>query len=95
MTLLEHLQDIRKELKKTALNSKGALTVEEAAEFTGYSVPTIYDLIHKKKIPHSKPSGKPFFSRSELERWMLSNPVKTKMDLETEAANYLIKNKRK
>ncbi|HEX8197591.1 MAG TPA: helix-turn-helix domain-containing protein [Pyrinomonadaceae bacterium] len=60
--------------------------VEFAANLTGYAIPTIYDLVHKRKIPHSKPEGKLNFSKKELLAWMKSKKRKTVSEIETEAA---------
>ena len=57
-----------------------------AAQLTGYEVPTIYDLVHKRKIPHSKPEGKLNFSKKELLAWMKSKKRKTVSEIEGEAA---------
>jgi excisionase family DNA binding protein len=53
---------------------KAALSVEEAAAFTGLSKNYIYKLVHLKKIPHYKPmSGRIFFRRFELEEFIFRN----------------------
>jgi excisionase family DNA binding protein len=45
-----------------------ALSVNEAAAFTGLSKNYLYKLIHQKKIPHYKPNGgRVFFKQEELE----------------------------
>jgi excisionase family DNA binding protein len=44
-----------------------ALTVDEAAQFTGLSKFYIYELTHQKKIPHNKPmNGRVFLNRMSL-----------------------------
>ena len=51
-----------------------ALTVDEAATFTGLSRHYIYKLIHQKKIPHYKPNGgRVFFKQKELEDFIFRN----------------------
>lgn len=49
---------------------KGA---EFASRITGLAVSTIFALTSRREIPHSKKSGALYFSRRELESWMLSN----------------------
>jgi hypothetical protein len=50
----------------------------------------MYKLTHRNKIPYFKPHGKNiYFSREELEKWLLKNPVKTAEAVEQEAANYV------
>lgn len=51
-----------------------ALTVEAAAQFTGYSINYIRKLVHLKRIPFFKPmGGKVFFKQSELEKFVFRN----------------------
>jgi hypothetical protein len=60
---------------------KGA---EFASKLTGKAVPTIYDLVHKRLIPHSKRGGDLYFSRRELTEWMLSGRRKTQGEIAQE-----------
>lgn len=66
---------------------KGA---EFAAKVTGKAVQTIYDLCHKRLIPHSKCGKDLIFRRSELLTWLTENKRKTQTQLAAEAANYSI-----
>ena len=52
---------------------KVALSVEEAAEYTGYTKNYLYKLVHLGQIPHYKPfgrKGKLFFKPAELETFI-------------------------
>jgi len=54
---------------------KTILSVDEAAEFTGFSKFYLYKLIHQKKIPYYKPlGGRVFFRPAELEAWLFKSP---------------------
>ena len=54
---------------------KAALSVEEAAAFTGYSKHYIRKLVFLKRIPYYKPmGGRVFFRLTELEQWLFKNP---------------------
>ena len=71
------------------------LTFEEAAEYTSLSKSTLYKLTCSNKIPCYKPSGKRlYFSKSELDAWILRNPVKTETEVEQEADDYIVNGKR-
>lgn len=60
----------------TPLHAKEFLSLNEAALYTGITKSTLYKLTHNRQIPYSKPSGKLcFFRRSDLDEWMMSNPV--------------------
>lgn len=85
------------ELKKVAdlitaniiSTTKAVLTVEEAAKYMGISKSTLYKMMMRKQIPHSKPNGKVcYFDRLELERWLLSNRVATSDELCDRAQAY-------
>jgi excisionase family DNA binding protein len=75
---------------------KRILNFEEACIYTGFAESYMYKLTSSRKIPHSKPNGKKiFFDREKLDEWMLSNPIKTKEQLEKEVAAHITINKRK
>ena len=49
-------------------------TVEQAAQFTGFSTAYIYKLVHLKKIPCFKPEGgKILFSPEDLKAFVYRN----------------------
>ena len=76
-------------IERGVMMQKNVLTFEEAVMFTGLAKSYLYKLTAGGKIPYYKPSGKLiYFDRSELERWMLRNPVKTADEIEQQAVNY-------
>jgi len=67
------------------------LTFDEAARYLDVSKSHLYKLTSANKIPHYKPQGKRiYFSKAELNTWLLRNPVKTTADIEQEADDYLV-----
>jgi len=50
--------------------NEGFLSVEQTAEYIKLAKPTIYGLIHKKKIPFHKSGKKVLFKKSELNDWL-------------------------
>jgi excisionase family DNA binding protein len=74
---------------------KDALTLEEVAVFTGLSKSYLYKLTSTNQIPFYKRNGKNiYFSKQEIENWMLQNRVKPTEEIEGEAATYVtLKNK--
>lgn len=82
---------VREELEKLTtpppppLQESGG--IELAIELTGLSKSTIYKLVHRRKIPHSKPSGTKQlrFSRARLQEWVKSGAQQTEEELSTEA----------
>jgi len=49
---------------------KEILSSEEAAEFLGISINTLYEWVSQKKIPHMKVGGLLKFKRGHLEKWL-------------------------
>jgi excisionase family DNA binding protein len=98
--LLTMEQEVINELEKikqlTLLSVKEALTMNEAALFTGLSKSHIYKLCMNKKIPFYKGDGGKlsFFSKEELTQWMLQNRVSTSSEIEAQAVNYCVTGKR-
>jgi excisionase family DNA binding protein len=85
------LQDIASRidiLTAAVLSNKPALTIEEAAAYTGMAVSFIYKLTSTQEIPHYKPRGKMlYFNREELDAWLLQRRVKTTDEI-NQAANH-------
>jgi excisionase family DNA binding protein len=57
----------------TAPNStatKDLLTIEEASIYLNLAYSTIYNLVHRREIPHMKRSRKLYFSKDELRKWL-------------------------
>jgi hypothetical protein len=56
----------------------------------------MYKLTSTSRVPHFKPHGKIiYFSKAEIDTWLLKNPVKTAEVVEQEAATYLVTGKPK
>lgn len=77
------------------LSQKSVLTFDEAAQFTGLSKSFLYKLTSSGRVPHFKPHGKVlYFDRSQLETWLLQNPVKTADEIEKEAVKFVTLNRK-
>jgi excisionase family DNA binding protein len=70
------------------------IPLNEAAEFLKVSKSCLYKKTSQKQIPYYKPPGckQIYFRKSELEEWLLSNKVKTVVELEKNTENYLLQN---
>lgn len=64
--------------------TKDMLTLEEACEFLGLKRPTVYALVSKREIPHSKSGKKLYFSKKELDSWMRKDKRKTRDEIRAE-----------
>ena len=50
--------------------------LELAQAVTGLAPSTLYKLTSRGEIPHSKPGGRLYFRRSELEQWLMTDRKK-------------------
>ena len=72
----KQLQDQLNRIESATLSHKNVFTFDEACRFTGLSRSKMYKHTSANKVPFSKPFGKlVYFDRSELEQWMLQNPI--------------------
>jgi excisionase family DNA binding protein len=67
------------------------LTLSEACRYIDCSKSYLYKLTSRGEIPHYKPNGKKvFFAKNELDAWLLRNPIKTRSQINGEAATRVI-----
>lgn len=78
-------------LEYTMLAAKTVLTLDDASLLTGLSKSHLYQLTHRKEIPHYKRSKLIYFDKVEIESWLKSNRISTNDELEQVASDYLIK----
>lgn len=71
--------------------NKTPLTVEKAAEYTGFTKSYLYQLIHSGKIPSYKPDtskqGKVILCKEELNTFLFSHRRASNAELQELAAN--------
>ncbi|KAA6341744.1 hypothetical protein EZS27_010468 [termite gut metagenome] len=78
-------------IENLLLGHKDVFTFEECCRYTGISKTYMYKLTCTNKVPHFKPHGKTiYFSKEEIDRCLMKNPVKTAEQIEQEAATYLV-----
>ena len=71
------------------------MNVQQVAEYLSLSVQTIYSLVHKMEIPNSKQGKRLYFKRSEIDEWISQSRRKTRVEIEQEASNYLLRSRRR
>jgi excisionase family DNA binding protein len=82
-------------IETNLLAQKNVLTLDEVSQFTGLSKSFLYKLTSTGRVPHFKPHGKViYFERSQVEAWLLQNPVKTVYSIEKESVRYVTLNKK-
>jgi len=77
-------------IESLLLGVKTVFTFDDVAAYTGLSKSYLYKLTSGNVIPHYKPNGKNvYFSKDEIDIWLLRNEVKTNEALEQEAINHV------
>ena len=87
-TQLEELKSILSQQQEKPL------CFQEAASYLDISKSYLYKLTCFNKIPHYKPNGKKiYFTKADLDKWILRNRVKSTDEIELKAREYILKNK--
>lgn len=80
--LVEIIANIEEKLTMQIALAKKVLSLQEAAHYLNLSEAMLYKMTSERTISHSKPSGKKiFFDKEDLDKWALSNKVKTVLDI--------------
>ncbi len=94
--ILDKLTEIASKLDEQNILQKTVLTLSEAAKYLDISESHIYKLTSSRQIPHFCPQGKKlYFRREELDQWLQRNRQSSDDEIERQAADYLIRNRRK
>ena len=89
---IDEIRELKELIIKNHLTQKPALTLREAAQHLELSTSYLYQLVSQGAIPVSKPNGKKlYFSRKDLDDWMLSNKQKSREEIEETATKFLTK----
>ena len=87
-SVMERLKAIE---RMTLLAAKNVLVLDDVALLTGYSKKYLRLLIAKREIPHYRRGNRLYFSRDEIEDWMMGERVPTKEEMNIKAMGYRIK----
>ena len=73
--------------EKDSTNERVLLTTTEAAHYLGVKPSYLYKMMMRRAIPYYKPGGKLcFFLREDLDAWLTSIRIKSRSEIESEAA---------
>lgn len=64
------------------------LNIDDLAEWLDCSKSQVYKMTSKRLIPHYKKGVRVYFKRSEIEDWLLANPIMTKVEIESAVDTY-------
>lgn len=94
--IIEKLNQIEQKIEEQTILKKNVLSFNDACKYLDISASHLYKLTSLKQIPHFCPQGKKlYFKPDELDEWLFRNRQETVQEIESAAANYLLKNKRK
>lgn len=94
--ILKRLDKIEQLILSQNLVRKDVLNFNEACEYLELSQSHLYKLTSSKSVPHFCPQGKKlYFNRVQLDEWLQRNKQSTTDEIEKQAADYVIKNKRR
>ncbi|WPO78198.1 helix-turn-helix domain-containing protein [Flavobacterium sp. KACC 22761] len=69
--------------------TKQIFTVDDVVNYTGFSKSYVYKLVHMNILPYSKPNNRTlFFTKSEIDEWLLQNKSKSISQIQKEATSY-------
>lgn len=86
LQLFERLNTIEKLILSQSSNqdTDQLLTVNQASEILHLSVPTLYGLCQNKQIPFCKKGKRLYFSKLELNSWIMQGRKKTVAEIQAE-----------
>jgi len=90
--LREELQAVIKDCQipqQIAIDSNPLLTIQEVANYINMAVPSIYGLVHHKKIPHIKRGKRLIFEKTQINEWLTLGRRKTVNELQHDADVYI------
>lgn len=85
-SVMERLKAIE---RMTLLAAKNVLVLDDVALLTGYSKKYLRLLIARREIPHYRRGNRLYFSRDEVDEWMLEQRVPTNGEVEVQAVGYI------
>lgn len=89
--ILIEIKKLQEEIKKSNLLKKPFYTTKETAALLGVSVSYIQKLIASKQITHFRPKGKiTYLRQSDLEDFVLKNPIYSEDEVDSIVANNLL-----
>ena len=94
--IFQKLNQIEQKLDEQNLLKKEVLNFSEACQYLDISESHLYKLTSRKQVPHFCPQGKKlYFNRQELDRWLQTNHKNTAEEVDREATDYILNNRRR
>lgn len=94
MISIEKLNERLDRIENLLLSKKDVLNLNELCSYTSLSKSYLYKLTSNNSIPYYRPNGKQiYFSKSEIDNWLLQNRSASHLELEEKAINYVVNKK--
>jgi excisionase family DNA binding protein len=94
--IINELHELKKLIIEQNLLKKEVLNFLEACQYLDISESHLYKLTSRKQIPHFCPQGKKlYFNRQELDQWLQKNRQNTDEEVDREATDYILNNRRR
>ncbi|MDD2995764.1 MAG: helix-turn-helix domain-containing protein [Paludibacter sp.] len=89
---LDKLEKEVLEIKQTRSETSGnnIMDIEEVSKYLYRSKNSIYKLAEKAQIPYTKKSGKLYFDKEDINKWLKSGKRQTESEIEDNALNKLL-----
>jgi len=81
------LKDLQPQPAKEESNE--LMTIEEVANYIHMAVPSVYGLVHFRKIPHIKRGKRLIFEKQQITEWLHAGRQKTGAEISESADAYL------
>ena len=91
MKKLNQIENLIKSQGNTTLDT--VMSVEQLANYIDLSKSHIYKKTSTREIPHYKRGKKLYFSKQEIDKWILKNRIETTDEIDQLATDYRMKNK--
>lgn len=92
ISTLNHLLTEVNALKENLTFNKSIFNVKDFSLYSGIKESYIYKIVGNHEVSFSKPGGKMlFFSKEDVDSYLLKNPVKAKVSIESAALEFSLK----
>lgn len=94
--IIHQQRELKEAIGLNLIQQKEMLNVQELSDYIGMSTSSIYKLVYNNIIPFYKPNGKIlYFDREEINTWLRQNKSQSISQLEQQALDYSLKNRKK
>ncbi|MDM1445885.1 helix-turn-helix domain-containing protein [Myroides odoratimimus] len=94
--IIHQQRELKEAIGLNMIQQKEMLNVQELSDYIGMSTSSIYKLVYNNKIPNYKPNGKIlYFDREEINTWLRQNKSQSITQIQQQALDYSLKNRKK